>query len=373
MSKAAGMKGKLTITVHKGKDLKDTSMLGLSKIDPYVQLWCEGDKYKTKVHANGGRAPTWEQAFIINLDGKEDMLHLHCYDKETFSDASIGRADILLTNLKYNVAEWYNIVDKDNFSKVTGAIMMTIKFEGTGGPVEKKVEVQQVQQVQQQQVQQQQVQQVQQQQVQQQQVQQQPQYNPYAQQGQQQVVYQQPQQQQQQVVYQQPQQQQQVIYQQPQQQQVVYQQPQVVYQQPQVVYQQPQVITMVVQQQVKTSLTGRYLLTSYHNKRMSCSDFGQLSSSNNRAGWEQWNVTDLGTGKCLLSSYHGTQLSCDQTKLYMSQNKAGWEQWTLNPVGGNKYTITAHTGNNLGMDDSGALYCKNRNTGGWEQWTLESC
>jgi len=165
------MKGKLTITVHKGRDLKDTSLLSLSKIDPYVVLWTTGDKMKTKVHQNGGRAPNWEQAFILNLEGKEDMLHLHVYDKETFSDASIGRADILLPSLKYNQAEWYNIVDKDNFSKVTGAIQMTCKFEGTGLTIASSTstststqqttqstqQVQQVQQVQQtQQVQQQQ-------------------------------------------------------------------------------------------------------------------------------------------------------------------------------------------------------------------------
>jgi hypothetical protein len=41
----------------------------------------EGDKekFKTKVHHNGGTAATWEQSFIFNLEGKEDYLHIVCH------------------------------------------------------------------------------------------------------------------------------------------------------------------------------------------------------------------------------------------------------------------------------------------------------
>ena len=51
---------------------------------------------------------------------------MHCYDKETFSDDSIGRADIPLKQLHFNKSEWYNIVDKDNFSKVTGGMCKSV-------------------------------------------------------------------------------------------------------------------------------------------------------------------------------------------------------------------------------------------------------
>jgi hypothetical protein len=132
----AGLSGKLTLTIHKGKDLKDTNLL--SKQDPYVEVWVEKEKFKTKVHEKGGTAPVWEQSFIFNLNGKEDVLHLHCWDKETISDDSIGRADIPLKQLKFNKSEWYPVVDKDNFSKVTGSILMTVSFVGTGLPAEPK-------------------------------------------------------------------------------------------------------------------------------------------------------------------------------------------------------------------------------------------
>jgi len=130
---AAGMKGKLTVTVHKARGLKDTNLV--AKLDPYVQLWTDGEKFKTKTHENGGTTPSWEQSFIFNLEGKEDSVHFHVWDKETLSDDSVGRADLnLKTGIKYNVQEWYQLVDKDNFSKKTGEVLLTFTFTGTGGP-----------------------------------------------------------------------------------------------------------------------------------------------------------------------------------------------------------------------------------------------
>jgi hypothetical protein len=115
--------------------------------------------------------------------------------------------------------------------------------------------------------------------------------------------------------------------------------------------------------------SGRHLLSSHHNTRISFND-SSLNASPNKAGWEVWHISDCGNGKVCLTAHNGQQLSVDGERLNMSPNKGGWEQWTLAPVGNGKYYIVAHTGNHLGMADNGDLYCKNRNTGGWEHWDV---
>jgi hypothetical protein len=196
--------GKLTVTVNQANELRDMQSIG--KQDPYALLKVGGESFKTKTHEDGGRNPKWEQAYLFNLDGKEEFLHLTVWDYNSVKDELIGRSDVSLMALASSTdAQWFQVIDPDNFKKSVGKVQLTCKFEGTGVP--KKEQAQAIVQQQQQQQQQQYAQQ-------------------YAQQPQ--VVY-----------VQQP--------------QVVYvQQPQVVYvpaPQPQVVY-QPPVQQQVVQQPV---------------------------------------------------------------------------------------------------------------------------
>lgn len=120
-----------------------------TELDPYVAVHTDREKFKTKVHQNGehrvvelqtltpsvrrrqgpclgaelhivslldmAQQPISISCVLVfsTLEGKEDILHLHCYDKGTFSDVSLGRADIPLKQLHFGKPEWYNIVDKD--------------------------------------------------------------------------------------------------------------------------------------------------------------------------------------------------------------------------------------------------------------------
>jgi hypothetical protein len=279
----AGLKGKLTVEVKEAKELYNTELLG--KMDPFATLKMENSKeeFSTKIHKDGHRTPKWEQSFIFNMEGKEDILHVFVMDKDLVGSGTVGRLDINLKQLKMGEM-WHNIVSKDDFSKVHGKILLKFAFQGTGladqgsastlsvaskpAVTQAPVQIAQVQQqtmfkphhVQQQvqqpvQVQQQPPQYVQQPQVVVQQQQRTISFQPQ--------VYQQPimtqptiyvpqVQTQPQVIYQQPQmfQPQVQFVQQQQQPQIIYQQPQVQMQgQPQVIYQgQPQVQWQVMQQ-----------------------------------------------------------------------------------------------------------------------------
>jgi hypothetical protein len=126
-----------TKTHENGKHLINTFLIhpSISSTHSLTLSW---------LHMVGGTSPVWEQSFIFNLEGREDYLHIvcrrrhaisymlflssappilililnplldclcldiqHIYDKETFSDKSIGRADIGLKQLKIGETAWY--------------------------------------------------------------------------------------------------------------------------------------------------------------------------------------------------------------------------------------------------------------------------
>jgi len=128
------MKGKLTITVIEAKELKDTELIG--KMDPYTTVEIGKEKFKTKVQKKAGKTPHWNQTFIFNLEGKEDALHVNVFDEELISDDHIGRVDIPLTKLvATNAAVWYQLIDRNDFHKVTGQLAIRVdSFVGTGAP-----------------------------------------------------------------------------------------------------------------------------------------------------------------------------------------------------------------------------------------------
>jgi len=248
--------GPLTVTIVSGENLHSVVLFG--NMSPYVQLKAGSEEFKSKPAKDGHKNPKWNQAFIFNLDGKTDSLHLHVFNQELVSDTCIGRCDIIMnehTLPKYLGNHPFEIVDKNNFKKVHGKVLLQFAFSGTGLPKQEEVKTIVEKQAPATQTQASVTVQtppatvtVQTQPATTVQAVQQPQVvfvQPVVQQQRPQVVYQQ----QPTAVYQQPTvmyQQPQVMYQQP---QVMYQQPQVMYQQPQVMYQQPQQQQVVYQQQ----------------------------------------------------------------------------------------------------------------------------
>jgi pyruvate/2-oxoglutarate dehydrogenase complex dihydrolipoamide acyltransferase (E2) component len=108
-------------------------------MDPFCVIHLSNskdEKFKTKVAKNGHRNPTFEQSYIFNLEGKEELLHCNAWHEATLGDDHIGRLDLSLDALDMSgTKRWYQLKDKTNFTKETGEICMSIIFDGHGLPV----------------------------------------------------------------------------------------------------------------------------------------------------------------------------------------------------------------------------------------------
>jgi len=131
----ANYRGKLEVTLIQAADLRDTEAFG--KQDPYLKVGV-GDRgstsvsYKTSVKDGAGTSATFNETFIFNLEGKEELLKVSAWDKERMSDDKIGSEWFELGEvIKYNNKNhWYTITI--NGDKPAGKIELLAKFEGTG-------------------------------------------------------------------------------------------------------------------------------------------------------------------------------------------------------------------------------------------------
>jgi len=133
MAAPAPITGTLTVTVVKGLDLHDIQTLGA--MSPFCKLSVGKESFTTKHHEKGGKTPSWNQAFIFNLDGKEAALHVHVMNKGTLSDGTIGRVDVPLANLVKAQAETaFDIVDPGNFKKTAGKVVLKTEYKNPNAP-----------------------------------------------------------------------------------------------------------------------------------------------------------------------------------------------------------------------------------------------
>jgi len=131
--------GKMTITIHRASDLKNVASFG-GKMDPYFTADASGEDFKSKVAVKAHQNPSWEESFILNLEGKSDSLHLKFLDRNTLSDSMIARVDLALGVLSGNPdPTWYDVVEVSNLQKAAGKVLLSCKFSGRGGARVKKV------------------------------------------------------------------------------------------------------------------------------------------------------------------------------------------------------------------------------------------
>jgi hypothetical protein len=109
-----------------------------------VRLDCGGsEKFKTKVAENQDVNPEFEQAFLFNIDqekakkGEQSQLHLKVKDDQLLGDAYIGRFDHSLVELlRMGTGELtFTLHHPENFRRIAGRVVISVKFEGTGAPV----------------------------------------------------------------------------------------------------------------------------------------------------------------------------------------------------------------------------------------------
>jgi len=130
--------GKMHVTVHRASDLRDVESFG-SKMDPYFIAECGLENFKSKVANKQHRNPSWDDSFVLNLDGKADTLHLKFYDSNRLKDSIIGRCDLALGMLcGTSGPTWFDVVEFENFNKIAGKVLLTTSFTGRGGGRAKK-------------------------------------------------------------------------------------------------------------------------------------------------------------------------------------------------------------------------------------------
>jgi Ca2+-dependent lipid-binding protein len=87
----------LQLTLIEGKLTRDTEALG--KMDPFVEIKYLNNKYRTRVHDDGGKNPMWNETLEIPIESIKDELALSCLDQDAFSADLIGETTIPLKSL----------------------------------------------------------------------------------------------------------------------------------------------------------------------------------------------------------------------------------------------------------------------------------
>ena len=70
--------GILTVTIVEGDLTRDTEFLG--KMSPYCTLVFNDQKYKTKIHYDGGKKPMFNQDFQFEVTDPTQELALRVWD-----------------------------------------------------------------------------------------------------------------------------------------------------------------------------------------------------------------------------------------------------------------------------------------------------
>lgn len=128
--------GRLTLTIHGAHRLTNKTLL--STMDPFVKIYTSNsdEKFKTRVHTDGGQTPVWNQTFVFNLQGVEDLFHINVFHETTFGgNDEIGRFDGPWEKLIYdNQKHTYELSDPNSFTKSAGTIDLSVSFQGAGLP-----------------------------------------------------------------------------------------------------------------------------------------------------------------------------------------------------------------------------------------------
>lgn len=90
--------GTLQVTVKEGKLLRNTELIG--KMDPFILITYNSEKFKTNVIQEGGMAPVWNCTLPIPiLQFDKAALNFKCFDEDVGKDDFIGEANFKASQL----------------------------------------------------------------------------------------------------------------------------------------------------------------------------------------------------------------------------------------------------------------------------------
>lgn len=83
----------LHVRIVSARNLADTQMFGTQ--DPYCKIKVGKTKFKTRVHDNGGRSPTWNEKFVFPVyDPQLDQISISIKNKNFTDSTPIGDARV---------------------------------------------------------------------------------------------------------------------------------------------------------------------------------------------------------------------------------------------------------------------------------------
>jgi hypothetical protein len=122
--------GRLTVTIHGCRDLYVHNFIGTP--DPFAHLWLDDESYKTRVHKDGGSAPSWEQTFLFNPKGSKGSNHLkiEVINEGTLKNTVVARVDLNIFEAlsKGSGKREYELRAENDFSRIMGFIAISCTF-----------------------------------------------------------------------------------------------------------------------------------------------------------------------------------------------------------------------------------------------------
>eukprot|EP00347_Sterkiella_histriomuscorum_P004514 403360172 len=98
------------------------------KMDPYVILEFQGNKFKTRILKHAGKHPIWNEEFTIHVNSMNDEIRLIVKDKDfARPDDVVGSSNIKVSSLCFNngIKDWFTL---DYKRKVAGQILLESRF-----------------------------------------------------------------------------------------------------------------------------------------------------------------------------------------------------------------------------------------------------
>lgn len=89
--------GTLLIKVLEGRLVRDTETLGT--MDPYITIEYQGMEFKTQTIKGGGKRPTFNETFEIEVYRVSDEIKFACFDDDILINDVVGEKSFPVRNL----------------------------------------------------------------------------------------------------------------------------------------------------------------------------------------------------------------------------------------------------------------------------------
>ncbi len=92
--------GILTLSVLQAKLHRDTEAIG--EMDPFVQINYLGTIYRTKSQKEGGKNPSWNESFDLQIQSMGDEVEISIFDEDILTNDLVASSIFQLATLCKN-------------------------------------------------------------------------------------------------------------------------------------------------------------------------------------------------------------------------------------------------------------------------------